>query len=74
LEAVVIETMGVGMGGLGPPQDSKHFRKKNYFLSFEWKKTNFTTFAPPRKILEKPTSASPPEKILPTPMVETCNA
>jgi len=29
--------------------DFENFSKKGCFLSFEWEKTNFTTFDPPRK-------------------------
>jgi len=42
--------MGVGMGGqgrLGPACILQFFLKKYCFLSFEWEKTNFTTFGPP---------------------------
>ena len=35
-------------GGLGP-LDFENFTKKGCFLSFEWEKTNFTTFGPPWK-------------------------
>jgi len=41
--------------------------KKGGFLSFEWEKPNFATFAPPTQILEN-TLVSPLDKILPTPM------
>jgi len=56
--------MGVGRGVL------KISAGKGCFLSFEWEKTNFTTFGSPfgKKILEKCPSAPPPGKILPTPM------
>jgi len=43
--------MGVGRGageGRGP-LDFETFSKKDCFLSFEWEKTNFTIFNPPRK-------------------------
>ena len=55
-------------GALSPPWSleisakkkiSKISAKKGCFLSFEWEKTNFTTFGPPRKILEKPLMAPP---------------
>jgi len=46
--------------------------KKGCFLHVERGKRNFTTFGPPEKIfwlpLEKSTIASPPGKILPTPL------
>jgi len=58
--------MGVGRWGRGHPWILKISAKKGCFLSFEWEKTNFTTFSPPRKIL-------PLEKILPAPM-HTCAA
>jgi len=62
--------MGVGRGALFP-LDFEIFCKKDYFLRFEWEKTNFTTFAPPGKILEKSSSGPPLENIIPTPMA-TC--
>jgi len=40
----------------------ENFSKKGCFLSFEWEKTNFTTFGPPGKILEKSPGAPPPGK------------
>jgi len=51
--------MGVGRGKRGglAPLDFGNFSKKCCFLSFEWEKTNFTTFGPPTKILEKSLSA-----------------
>jgi len=41
--------MGVGRGGKGAETtlDIHNFSKKGYFLSFEWEKTNFTTFGLP---------------------------
>jgi len=39
--------MGVGRGGARAPWVLKISAKKGCFLSFEWEKTNFTTFAPP---------------------------
>jgi len=48
--------------------DLGNFRKKGCFLSFEWEKTNFTTFAPLEKPLGESTSGPSLEKILPTPM------
>jgi len=48
--------MGVGRGSRGalaPSWILKISAKKGCFLSFEWDKINFTTFSPPRKILEK---------------------
>ena len=44
--------------------------KKGCFFSFEWEKTNFTTFAPLEKFL-KNLLVAPLEKILPTPMYTT---
>jgi len=41
------------------PLDFEHFGKKGCFLSFEWEKTNFTTFGPPVKILEKSPGVPP---------------
>ena len=35
-----------GLGGLAP-LDFKNFSKKGCFLSFEWEKTNYTTFGHP---------------------------
>jgi len=54
-------------GRQGPPWILNFLAKKVVFFSFEWEKTNFITFVPPGKILEKPPSA-PLEKIFPTPM------
>jgi len=59
--------MGVGKWGRRP-WVLKLLAKKGCFLSFQWKKTYFTAFDPPGKILEKSPSAPPLEKILPTPM------
>jgi len=39
--------MGVERWGRGRPLDFENFSKKGCFRSFEWEKTNFTTFAPP---------------------------
>jgi len=39
--------MGVGRGEGKAPLDFEIFSKKSYFFSFEWEKTNFTTFGPP---------------------------
>ena len=50
--------MGVGRGGKGAETtlDIHNFSKKGYFLSFEWEKTNFTTFGLPlEKTLEEST-------------------
>ena len=48
-------SMGVGRG-----QEFEKFCKKGCFLSFEWQKTNFTTFGRPlEKLLEKSTSGPP---------------
>jgi len=44
-----IITMGVGRGAVGakaPPWILKFSAKKGCFISFEWEKTNFTTFGP----------------------------
>jgi len=44
---------GRGQGPLSPLY-LENFRQKGCFLSFEWEKTNFTTFVPLlEKILEK---------------------
>ena len=43
----------------------ENFSKNGCFLTFEWEKTSFTTFSPPRKISKKSPNA-PLEKILPT--------
>jgi len=53
--------MGVGKGGRVPRPllDFEIFNKKGCFLSFEWKKTNFSTFGTPRNILEKDPSGPP---------------
>ena len=61
--------MGVGRGGRGAlgPWILKISAKKGCFRSFEWEKSNLTTFSPPTKILYKSPSA-PLEKILPTTM------
>jgi len=48
-------------------QELENFSKKRCFLSFEWQKTNFTTFGHPRKIFGK-IHSRPLEKIFPTPM------
>jgi len=42
-------------GGL----DFENFTKKGCFLSCEWEKSNFTTLAPPGKILEKSPGGPP---------------
>jgi len=44
--------MGVGRGAL-PPWILKVSAKKVFFLSFEWEKSNFTTFGHPWKNLGK---------------------
>ena len=61
--------MGVGREGRGanPPWILKISEKTGCFLSFALDKPNFSTFGPPRKILEK-SSSVPLEKILPTPV------
>jgi len=56
--------MGVGRGTQGCIL--KILAEKGCFLSFQWEKTNITTF-PPRRNFEKSPSA-PPGKILPTPI------
>jgi len=53
-------------GGFFPPWILKFSAKKGCLFSFEWEKTNFTTFGPP---LEKSPSGPLLEKILPTPML-----
>jgi len=42
--------VGRGAGGPRPPLHFENFSKKGCFLSFEWEKINFTTFAPLEKI------------------------
>ena len=56
--------MGVGRGGRGPLTTwiLKSLAKKGYFLSFEWEKTNFTTFNPPWKNFWKYPSVPPWKK------------
>jgi len=39
--------VGRGLGGGFTPWILKILAKQGYFLSFEWEKTNFATFAPP---------------------------
>jgi len=46
------------------PLDFENFTAQGCFLRFEWEKTNFTTFGPPRKILEKPLVVPPWKKSL----------
>jgi len=50
--------MGVGRGGAGGPRRPLDFEiyiaKKGCFLSFEWEKTNFTTFVPLEKFWKNP--------------------
>jgi len=49
---VGVRSMGVGRGRPGRalvPLDFEIFSKKGCFLSFEWEKSNFTTFGPPWK-------------------------
>ena len=55
-------------GGPRPPWILKMSAQKGHFLSFEWEKSNFTTFAAPSKKFGKIPWWSPLEKILPTPM------
>jgi len=58
-----------GGQGVLTPLDFENFSKKGCFLSFDWEKSNFTTFGSlPRKILKKSPSATPLEKIPQTPM------
>jgi len=59
--------VGRGRTGTLVPWILKISVKKGCFLSFEWEKSNLTTFCPPRKILDRSHSA-PLEKILPTTM------
>jgi len=61
--------MVVGRGEAGAKEtlDFENVSKKGCFRCFEWAKTNFTTFGPPRQNLEKSLHA-PLEKILPIPM------
>jgi len=53
--------------GLSPP-DFEIPSKKGCFLSFEWEKSNFTTFDPLEKCRKKSPSAPLLEKVLPMPM------
>jgi len=58
-------TMGVGRGGSGgldPHWILTFSAKKGCFSSFEWEEINFTTFGPPRNILEKSPTATPWKK------------
>jgi len=67
--------MGVGKrAGAWPPWILKFSAKKGCFLSFEWEKSNFTTFGSPLKNLGKIHEWPPLEKILPTPMYSGCEA
>jgi len=50
---------GGWQGGPCPPLDFQMFTKKGCFLSFEWEKSNFTTFAPPWKNVGKIPSGLP---------------
>jgi len=62
--------VGVGVGGQGVlgPLGFKNFQQEVCFLSFERKKTNFTSFGPlPEKFWKNPLVA-PPVKIFPTTM------
>jgi len=65
--------MGVGRrtGEALDPLDFENFSKKGCFLSFEWKKSNFTTFGPALENVWKNPLAPSLEKILPTPMINT---
>ena len=55
--------------GSNAPLGFKQFSRKSYFRSFEWEKTNFTTFSHLKKIFENSVSASPPgKKTVPTPL------
>jgi len=59
-------------GGAGEPSrplDFEIFSKKGCFFSFEWEKTNFTTFGPLEKFWKNPVVAHPLEKVFPTPML-----
>jgi len=54
----------------GPwPLDFQNFNKNRLFSYFRVGKNNFTTFGPPRKILEKSSSGPSWKEILPTPML-----
>jgi len=59
-----------GGRGLLTPMEFENFSKKGSFLSFEWEKTNFTTFCPPTKILKNPLVAPPMGEIFPAQMDE----
>ena len=66
--------MGVGRGRAVvtlAPLDFKNFSTKGCFLSFQWEKTNFTTFGTPIEKFWKNTLVAPLEKIVPTPMTLT---
>jgi len=52
-----------GGQGVLTPLDFENFSKKGCFLSFDWEKSNFTTFGSlPRKILKKIPQCHPPGK------------
>ena len=56
-------------GGQGPLLDFEIFSKKGCFLSFEWEKTNFTSFSLSLEKFWKNHPVPPsPEKIFPAPM------
>jgi len=60
--------MGVGRGALAP-LDFENCSKNSFFCSFEWEKTNFTTFGPPLEKFWINPFVAPLEKILPRPML-----
>ena len=65
-DSLVVLVMGVGEGG---GWILKISAKNGCFLSFEWEKSNFTTFGPPYKKFWKTPSSPLPGKIFPTPLV-----
>jgi len=54
----------------GTPLILKISAKQGCFRSFEWEKTNFTTFVPPRKILEESIQGPPWKKSFRRPWLE----
>jgi len=62
LSCASLVCMGIRRGrwwGFSSPRLWEKFNKERLFFSFEWKKTNFTTFGPFRKILENSPSDHP---------------
>jgi len=59
--SVCVLRIGVKRGGGGPRStlDFENFNKKGCFLSYDWEKTNFTTFVSPGKIWEKSPGGPP---------------